>query len=409
MRTLFNRQVQVRESQNPAAGQAPRTLYLDGLRGLASLSVALSHYIYTFYPALLDAAPAQSHSSWDVPLGRSPLIFFYNPNLAVAVFFVLSGFVLASSLADRRVDLLVLIPRRWVRLCLPMLGIILPIWAAVHAGAAMAQTHSSWLGSMYLPLTMFIPLPLIFQGVLCMVFNDSPGRLQFIDAAVWTMPIELWGSLGLYVCYWLAGDWLRRPYLRLAVAILGVLVTWNTPYYGFGLGVALFELRRFGWRPGLSWLAWPLGAGTLVCGIWAGGTPFATDAWHQAFIVRTGIGVEALQHAGAALLVAATLLLRPLQHLLLSRFCQYLGRVSFMLYLLHLPVLCSMGLFVFLYGPGGYHARALAALVVYLAGSVALAEAATRWIDWPSIQLSRWARLPMPARYRHDARRAKKV
>lgn len=382
---------------------APRFPQLDGIRGLASLSVALSHFVIAFYPALMSGDGAASHSSWDSALSHSWLIFFYNPNLAVPVFFVLSGFVLAASVADRPMALPRLVLRRWIRLCLPMLAIILPIWAALHAGAfgniqpALAQTRSHWLGSMYLPLTMSIPLPLIFQGVLCMLFNNSPGRLQFIDAVVWTMPIELWGSLGLYLFYWLGSDLSHRIRGCLAVAIIGVLATWNSPYYGFGVGVALFELWRAisylpeSWRGRLGKSAGPVGVAALLTGIWAGGTPFAVDGWHLAFIVRTGIGVNALQHAGAALLVAAALLLRPLQGLLLSRFCQYLGRISFMLYLLQLPVLCSLGLWVFLHSPGSYQLRTLATLAAYLAVSLALAEAATRWIDRPSIRLSHYA------------------
>ncbi len=75
-----------------------KLFYLDGARGVAALSVVISHYIQVFYPAALNGNSQQAHFQWDTLYGYSPLNLFYNRQFAVCLFFVLSGYVLSVKL-----------------------------------------------------------------------------------------------------------------------------------------------------------------------------------------------------------------------------------------------------------------------------------------------------------------------
>jgi peptidoglycan/LPS O-acetylase OafA/YrhL len=73
---------------------------LDGLRGLASLNVALSHFFGAFLPTVLHSNyPNVFHGGLEnayTDIIGSPLAtIFFNGHFAVLLFFVLSGYVLS--------------------------------------------------------------------------------------------------------------------------------------------------------------------------------------------------------------------------------------------------------------------------------------------------------------------------
>jgi hypothetical protein len=105
------------------------TLWLDGLRGVASFIVFISHFIIIYVP--------EAHYSWD-PV-RHPNIFFlpilhvsYNGTAMVRIFYVVSGFAITNSAVRllRKKDhqkalmksLASSVLRRYLRLYLPCLG-----------------------------------------------------------------------------------------------------------------------------------------------------------------------------------------------------------------------------------------------------------------------------------------------
>jgi peptidoglycan/LPS O-acetylase OafA/YrhL len=391
-----------------AASGETRFHYLDGLRGIACLIVALCHFVIAFYVSLMDGDPAHVHNAWELTLAHTNLILFYDPGLGVAIFFVLSGYVLAASVAHVQPAWLRLALRRWLRLCLPVFPLACLALLAFHAGAfsllpkAAHLADSYWLSQFYPSYISYYPLSAYVYNICVTFFVGYPGPTQSLLGTLWTLPFELVGSLGLYALYCLGADVFRRIRGCLAVSVLLIAVTWQTQYYGFGLGIALFECGRAitylpaRWRARLARAAAPAGWAALALGIWAGATPPAlTPLDVQVFALghRLGIplGVDDMTHAGAALIVAAALLLRPFQRLLETSLCQYFGRISFMLYLVQNPVECSIGVYAFLHGGHDYNQRALVALVVYLAASIALADLATRLFDRPAIRLSRLA------------------
>lgn len=111
---------------------------------------------------------------------------------------------------------------------------------------------------------------------------------------------------------------------------------------------------------------------------------------------------------GAVLLIYSTLRIQWLQQLLDTRPLRYLGKVSFLLYLVHLSVLTVLGgrlgrivgnvpmgakeswldnkLYIPDIGPVGMSSRFLVALVIVLSVCLGIADLGTRVLDTPSVR-----------------------
>lgn len=95
---------------------------------------------------------------------------------------------------------------------------------------------------------------------------------------------------------------------------------------------------------------------------------------------------------GAIILVTATLHNSTIQRILSVRPIIWLGRVSFSLYAVHIPIIFSIGSIVFLQMArnGHYNLGAIVSIVVTLTLSLALSEILTRFVDVPSQRFSKW-------------------
>ena len=107
-------------------GFLKKLAYLESLRGLAALIVVFGHFVVGFYPALYTANLNHVHtrSGIEIPLSVTPLNLLYNGTFSVAIFFVLSGYVLTYKFfknANSEVFLVPLTIKRYVRLLLPIL------------------------------------------------------------------------------------------------------------------------------------------------------------------------------------------------------------------------------------------------------------------------------------------------
>ena len=115
--------------------------FVQALRGIAALWVVLFHaYAGGHIPALHAALPAAL--SW---------LIFETGHLGVAVFFTLSGFVIAHSLAGATMD-----PRNWGRFMLrrsirldPAYWASMGIVIAVAAVSASVKGEAAWTGPLF--------------------------------------------------------------------------------------------------------------------------------------------------------------------------------------------------------------------------------------------------------------------
>jgi peptidoglycan/LPS O-acetylase OafA/YrhL len=364
------------------AAPPPRNLALDGLRGIAAFLVMLYHFASVIYPAILTGDRALAHGGWDAALHASAFWVLLNGAFAVAIFFVLSGYVLTRDafITGETTRLRHRAAGRLVRLGLPAGASTLAVFALLQAGAYHLRAAQALSGAdaVFNSGTLFsFPLTLasLEDNLFWRTWFAPVDITRMYNLVLWTMPVELWGSFIVFA----AGLILLQARLRTAVlAGLAVILWAAVPANGPALasfvgGAVLASTKR----------RLPAPLGIAVIGLALGS--YNTD---RLFGLRAGME-STLYGLGAVLLVAGVLHAPPLQRLLTGRWPQRLGRISFALYLVHQPIIFSLGaaLFVAL-EPFGYAPAAAVSFLAVLAVALPLAVVAERWIDRPATRLA---------------------
>lgn len=309
---------------------ARRVTQLDGLRGIAALVVLFHHTLLTIPSLALgyqSPSKVPSSAAW---LVFSPLHTLWNGNSAVYVFFVLSGFVLVVPLSRRRPDWRSYYPRRLIRL-------YLPVWGSVAIACVLILTiprvagheQSWWVNSQVIRL---IPHDIVQTIVLLFGAN-------LINSPLWSLQWEIWFSLLLPVFFLLATKWSRGWLVKLAalavISTIGSVVhidaLFYLPMFGFGAILAVEWHRLHRMTTNWGWVRWLMPAVLSVL--------MLNSAWD----IRASIpGNGEIAALGAILLVIVFLFSPVAQRIGDSRAAQWLGRISFSLYLVHVPILVSL-------------------------------------------------------------------
>ncbi|MGN7859604.1 acyltransferase family protein [Microbacterium sp. 22303] len=304
---------------------------LDGLRGLAAGIVLIHH-------ASLIAEPWIDPAGWAL-LTQSPLKLLLAGSEAVMVFFVLSGMVVALPALRTGFSWARYYPARLVRLYVPVIAALGSAALLVQLIPRDASTmpEDSWMQDAQ--ATSVSAGDVLSQMTL--LRSDYP-----IDNVLWSLRWELFFSLLLPLYLWVA---LRVRRFAMPAAALAVVLmflgrtTGNSalaylPVFLLGtlIAVRFADLQTWADRPRvrrtLPWLA--AAASVLLIASWlarplTGGTVVADVLW-------------ALAGAGAALLVVLAIVWPGAHRLLETRTMQWLGKVSFSLYLVHAPILASL-------------------------------------------------------------------
>ncbi len=380
-----------------------RYVYLDSLRGVAALIVVFVHYMASFLPMVIfgDQPNSASHLPW------LEAWFFYPPfglliagQLAVSLFFILSGYVLSYRFLGQPVSLaktLEMTAKRPIRLgglvwfSMSLYALFWYLgWFQNNAAADITGSHK-WLS-------------LWWQGELDVavffsdLFTQSFSQGTVYNNPLWTIGFELYGSLLVFAFLLLFSGYKHR----LWVLLLMVVVFYQSMLVGFWLGVILADMKQQGnlrwpnkWSSGSrnSALNWILG---LVF-LWLAAYPFylPMDLINQTTFGWLPDGFEfGLGYPMLAALIGFILVLnsQPIQQALRAKLFQYLGFVSYAVYVMHVFVIgtFSSWLFVQLHPAVGY---GWSFLVVFISGvllSVFLAHWVTLWVDGPAIKLARW-------------------
>jgi peptidoglycan/LPS O-acetylase OafA/YrhL len=174
------------------------------------------------------------------------------------------------------------------------------------------------------------------------------------NPVLWTMQVELYGSFLVFGFLLVFG---RLRYRPLAYAAL-VILFFDTYYLGFILGMLVSDLSANGLFARLKDKL-PLVAGLLVAGITLGlyNIPENGSSTMYSLItfnipdVKFGILYTTL---GAAMILFALVNSTHMQRFFSNRVMDFLGKLSFSLYLLHLSIIFTFSCFMF-----GYLERSL--------------------------------------------------
>ena len=383
-------------------GAGKKDLSLEGLRGLASLTVVIGHFTFVFFPFLgtvfapaPGAVPRYEFERW---LSYPPFTLAFSAEAAVCVFFVMSGYVLTTKyyLSGAESEIQAAAAKRYVRLVLPTFASIMFAWALWKSGAiisaqaielGLAGWAPSWYGT-----------PYSFFGA---VWNGLAGSPLFGDPMLnpptWSIQVEIIGSVMLFSLIALFG---KRPLLFLlwgifladffayraaaalfyvgfiAGALLNLAAPWLRARQGVSAALVLIGLIgcAFNLSPAFDWLrAIPL----------PNFQPLGPDLQGSARMFWNTVGAIAL--------VAGVLGSKPINALLSTRPFAFLGRISFSMYLLHAPILMSVALGTLKYAKAAglpHGASILIAFAVYVPTVMLIATVFFQIVDAPSMRLA---------------------
>lgn len=333
------------------------TSHLDGLRGLAALFVFHCHVLYTSY----IIAPGYGHSSSHHHLPLLPLLrlLFSGPPM-VCLFFVISGYALSLRplrLARQRRPpdgvLASLVFRRGLRLFLPAalsLGVIGGLlwvgayeWTRGFAGDGrylrnVRETHATRAPGGW------------WRGVAGLVHVwDWEGAEVGMDVHLWTIPVEFRASMGLFLV--LLGTARLRVLCRGVVVAGGVAFCWAAGRWEMALflgGMGMAEMDMARWGEGVKGWVWGV---VSVVGLYLMSQPDEGGEDTPGWVVLEGWIPEAWedkhrywQSIGAWLFVLAVGRSEAWKRGVFNTApVQYLGRISYALYLMHGPVMHTLG------------------------------------------------------------------
>lgn len=361
-------------------------LRAEGLRGIASLNVLLSHYFACFFPILMNSNypgifPAAPQTGWGWNLVQFPLFnIFYNGHFAVMVFFVLSGYVLTLPVRQRG-DHGAIQRRFWgryLRLNLPVMASILLSWALLSGGFYLHDGVSpQGAGAMAVMLGQTPDVEqMLTEGFFLAIFTGN----SMLNPPLWSIGAEFIGSILLLAFFFPPGR--RKWALVLLVFLLGASVYTNSATYLVAIFAGAFIAKA---RPGPR-MIWAL----ALLGIYFGGYQ-QSSIWYgflhlDSFLPSTK---NVVNMTGAICLTIA-IINGFARKLTLHPAAQTLGRIAFPLYILHYPILGSAAIALYGVLPPVFFVTGVH-LVVVVALCLGVAMVFERVIDQPAIVISKRA------------------
>lgn len=317
----------------------------------------------------------------------SPLHVLWNGTPAVHVFFVLSGFVLVLPFTRPGAA------RSWAQYYAKrFFRLYLPAWASLAVAVALILLIPRTASPLQSPWAdMYVIHPSVGQ-----VLKDGLLMLNAstINTPLWSLKWEVAFSLLLPAYVFIALRWRRFWHVKIGIALVLAVVgalqhlDWLSYLPIFAIGAVLGAERE---RIRELTQSWPRVAWFFVA---AAGLFLANAEWISR--EQPIPGVEAVVTAGAVLIVLLFISCGSAKRLGDTVVAQWLGRVSFSLYLVHLPIILA----------GVTLLRSVSlplALAVSVAASLVIAELFYRFVEQPSHRLSMAVGRAVGRRIRRDA------
>ncbi|KAL1872004.1 hypothetical protein VTK73DRAFT_1748 [Phialemonium thermophilum] len=430
-----------------------RTAYLDGLRGFAAFLVYCQHHELWAHSS--DHGGESTNPIFELGFGYDgkyafcalPGIrtFFTGGHFAVAIFFAISGYVLtakplallhAGDLGRMSDNLASALFRRWLRLYIPLMVttfVYMLMWHLFFDGGRTiyaAQPQSNLRDEIWNWYAEFKNFSFIFT---------RGGEPWFsYNFHTWSIPVEMKGSIIVYTAVLSFSRMRTNARLFCTLVLMWYFMYVADGWYGcvFLCGVLIGDLEHLSAQGRLPWPLHQLApyCGTVfwwhafAVGIYLGGVPSRTidvlelrrnRGWYYLSYLKPQATFDYKWFYlfwAAMFTMAAVPRLPVLRRFFETRFCQYLGRVSYALYLVHGPVLWILGDRLYTAagwhtawhrarlvnwvdrwtwllphkGPLGLEPSFLALQVVLLPVTFGLAELVTRWVDDPAVRLAAW-------------------
>ena len=377
--------------------QPGKLTYLDGLRGVAAFVVVIFHFLLGSFPAIPSGDPAQAHHTWEAFLPYTPLYIAYSGSFAVAIFFVMSGLVLSYPFFIRKSREVPLsaAARRYLRLGIPVVATTLIYCALMQAGAISAETLSQ-IGKIVKSPTLadmyaFAPswLDALQQGLVNTFFY---GEFKY-NPVLWTMQVEFFGSMLVFAFCLFFGESRHR---WVAYLLLSPLIWLRAEYGAFLIGMILCDILVHD-RLALNR---PVKILLVSIGLYLGAYPhfIKPELMDETLYSWTAFlpGLDFKQASWLVMVLGAGCMLtvlvqsNKLQAFFDTRLCQFLGQISFSLYLTHIAVMMSVSpqMFLALYESMSFSYAAATCFLLTIPVMIAVATLNYHWVEKPAITLA---------------------
>lgn len=421
------------------------TAYLDGLRGMAAFLVYWHHHelwVHNFsgleqnkYFENAFGFEGNYHAV-ALPGVRT---FFSGGHYAVSTFFVISGYVLSlkplnlilnGELAALGEHLASAFFRRWLRLYLPIAATVClyaTSWHVLGIWVSSATQQGSWRDEMWSLYAEFKNFSFVFK-------EGGDPWLSY-NYHLWSIPVEFKGSMVIFASLlaFSRASLSARLWCQIALAFYFLYIADGWYCAMFTMGMILCNLDLLAKRAQLPLILAMLEPyktfiyyHLLIFSVYLGGVPSQNDDLEHLAKQRGWYFLSFLKPQAvfdykwfylfwaATFLVAAIPRIYWLKKFFETSFCQYLGRISYALYMVHGPVIWTLGDRLYMAagwitdeqmehipwwanrlklprtGPMGLEVSFLVPHIILLPVTLFLAEVVTRGIDTPSVRFAGW-------------------
>ncbi|KAK6542443.1 hypothetical protein TWF694_006396 [Orbilia ellipsospora] len=440
------------------------TSWLDGLRGIACFIVFIYHYGYAYFPSQRNAYDGEAnHYFFQLPVIR----IVHSGSAMVAIFYVISGFALSyktvnllrkpiSSLQSGSspgqlivVNLASSIWKRWLRLVLPCFGTFMLVSLVVAGGGfetipfgqkgllpRHVEPRPPKLNGLYEQLVWGLKDYYKFAVRITLLNKVDEWGAGDTDTHLWTIPVEFQRSLFLFVIMAALAHlkrWTRVAVFLPAIASIALYNGfWENSLFIYGFFLAeihstitnrmnedMSSLPFYSPKRQLSTVL-PLLRSFIAGLFFCAGLAIASypddhprpeaSIGYNYLLAWTSPNCDRGRFwmvIGAMMLVSSVMFLSSIQWILCTRPLQYLGRISFSLYLTHGVMNRSLGYTLVQWGwrqvgitvPGmvlSEHLDNMRILIVVLVffvnagATICVADVFWRGIDLPSVKFARW-------------------
>ena len=229
-----------------------RELWLDGLRGVAALIVAWFH-------CTTGAIPIPYRSFWDAPASENrhliqiaPFRVIFAGQAMVDIFFIVSGYSISTglirlrnegSLADFYRKLTSSVVRRMFRLCFPVFVLILISHTLYYIGAYMLKFSDGMGCPGAEPWGSPVPHVQCMARSMFSIVNLQSDQELTLNNHLWTIPVEVKGSFQVYLTL-LGLSTVSETARFLVIGLLAARSWWNgsPEFLAFFTGLLFAEI-----------------------------------------------------------------------------------------------------------------------------------------------------------------------
>ncbi|KAI4723982.1 hypothetical protein E4T49_08278 [Aureobasidium sp. EXF-10728] len=387
------------------------TAWLDGMRGIAAFLVFIFHITYATHDVATAWTPNGKRDFLRLPLLR----FFYHGPAMVSIFFVLSGGDIDALLKGLSSSVF----RRGLRLYLPCVASTFVIFVFVRVGLYEATSDLAHDGKRLTGyrdrheprLDGFWEQVWVWASSVLGFVNPFTGKYVWGDGHLWTIPLEF----------------LRMRYRMFC--LVGLMAWahhsdhWVVLLFFLGFMLADLDIRRSALasantfsttvsstKSNMVWTA--IYIATFIGGIYIGGQPEIAGEHAPGWTLLYSLIPSYIHDRnrywcgwGALLLVWSTSNSPMLQRIFTARLSQYMGKISFALYLAHGFVIHTVyySLLPVVWGVVGRETKVQRevsfgiALCVVTVVLVCVSDIFMRCVDGPSVKFARWLEGKMKA------------